>query len=175
VTVQTFVPCVQDLQQETHHSVMRCASFVQKCVMLVLLNVENIQHTIAAKSVQKHAKNVLPNAATLVKSNELKISHSRVPRRDSAHEKNNRIINNGRSKVMFYEGYHFWGMHLLWWFVWIILLFWIFATPYDIPGQRKKKDSPLDILQKRFASGQISTEEYHEKKKILENDLAKHN
>ncbi|MEO8086537.1 MAG: SHOCT domain-containing protein, partial [Bacteroidota bacterium] len=32
---------------------------------------------------------------------------------------------------MFYEGYHFWGMHLTWWFIWLVLLFWIFATPYD--------------------------------------------
>ena len=64
-------------------------------------------------------------------------------------------------------------MHLIWWLVWIILLLGIFATPYDVSGQRKKKDSPLDILHKRFASGQITTEEYQEKKKILENDLAK--
>jgi putative membrane protein len=38
------------------------------------------------------------------------------------------------------------------------MLFWIFATPYDIPGQRKKRDSLLDILQKRFAAGDISNE-----------------
>jgi len=69
--------------------------------------------------------------------------------------------------------YGFWGMNLFWWFVWIILLIWIFALPYDIPSQRKRKDSPLDILQKRFASGEITKEEYQEKKKILENDLAK--
>lgn len=68
------------------------------------------------------------------------------------------------------NGYHFLGMHLIWWFAWLSLLFWIFATPYDVPGQRKKRDSPLDILQKRLASGQITNEEYHEKKKILEND-----
>jgi putative membrane protein len=73
---------------------------------------------------------------------------------------------------MFYNS-NYWGMNLVWWFVWIMLLFWIFAVPYDIPGQRNRKDSPLDILQKRFASGEISTDEYHEKKKILENDLAK--
>jgi putative membrane protein len=72
---------------------------------------------------------------------------------------------------MFYSGY-FWGMNLIWWLLWLIMLFWIFATPYDIPGQRGKKDSPLDILKKRFASGQITNEEYQEKKKILENDLA---
>ena len=73
---------------------------------------------------------------------------------------------------MFYNS-NYWGMNLVWWFVWIMLLFWIFAVPYDIPGQRNRKDSPLDILQKRFASGEISTDEYHEKKKILETDLAK--
>ncbi|QEM07132.1 SHOCT domain-containing protein [Mucilaginibacter rubeus] len=69
--------------------------------------------------------------------------------------------------MMYYNG-NFWGMHLIWWFIWLILLFWIFATPYDIPGQRKKKDSPLDILKKRFASGEITKEEYLEKKEIID-------
>ena len=36
-----------------------------------------------------------------------------------------------------------------------------------------RKDSPLDVLRKRFAAGEIQTEEYQEKKKILEDDLAK--
>jgi len=36
-----------------------------------------------------------------------------------------------------------------------------------------KKDSPLDILRKRFASGEITKEEYQEKKEILEKDMAK--
>jgi putative membrane protein len=72
-----------------------------------------------------------------------------------------------------YEGYHFWGMHLLWWIFWVGIIFWVFAMPYDIPGQMKKKDSPLDILQKRFALGQIDKDEYQEQKKILSNDLAK--
>lgn len=62
----------------------------------------------------------------------------------------------------------FWGMHPLWWVLWIVIIFWIFATPYDIPGQRRRKDSPLDILKKRFAAGEITAEEYQEKKKILE-------
>jgi putative membrane protein len=73
--------------------------------------------------------------------------------------------------MMYYGNYG--GMNLLWWFVWMILLFWIFAIPYDIPGQRRRKDSPLDILQKRFASGEITKEEYHETKHLLETDLAK--
>ncbi len=72
-----------------------------------------------------------------------------------------------------YDGYHFGGMHLIWWFLWLMLLFWIFFTPFDVPGQRRKKDSPLDILQKRFASGQITKEEYEESKKIIEKDSGK--
>lgn len=67
-----------------------------------------------------------------------------------------------------YEGYHYWGMHLIWWFVWMILIFWIFAIPYNIPGQRAKKDTPLDILKKRLASGEINKDEYQENKKLID-------
>ena len=74
---------------------------------------------------------------------------------------------------MYYDGYHFGGMHLIWWFIWMSLLFWIFATPYYVPGQQKKRGSALDILQKRFAAGEITAEEYQERKKILDKDLVK--
>jgi putative membrane protein len=72
---------------------------------------------------------------------------------------------------MFYDQYY-WGMHFFWWFVWIMLLIWIFAVPYDIPGQRRRRDSALDILQKRFAAGEITTDDYNHKRKILENDMS---
>jgi putative membrane protein len=67
-----------------------------------------------------------------------------------------------------YEGYHFGGMHFFWWFLWVCILIWIFAIPRTIPGQRFKKDSPLDILKKRLASGEIDNNEYQEKKNLLE-------
>ena len=66
-----------------------------------------------------------------------------------------------------YDGYHLWGMHLIWWIIWIFFIIWIFATPWDIPGQRAKKNSPLDILKKRFARGEISKEEFDNMKKTL--------
>lgn len=68
-----------------------------------------------------------------------------------------------------YQTFHFIGMHLIWWLLWIMLLLWIFATPYSIPGQRAKKDTPLDILKKRFALGEISKEDFEEMKYTLLN------
>ena len=63
--------------------------------------------------------------------------------------------------------YNYLGMHLGWWFLWGILLIWIFIVPYNIPGQRNKKISPLDILKSRYALGEISYEEFQEMKKYL--------
>jgi putative membrane protein len=59
-------------------------------------------------------------------------------------------------------------MHFIWWLVSGAFIFWIYAIPYKIPGKRAKKDSPLDMLKMRFASGQITKEEFEENKKIME-------
>ncbi len=61
-------------------------------------------------------------------------------------------------------------MHFIWWFVWLMLLFWIFVIPFDIPSQRRRRGSPLDILQRRFAAGEITKVDYEERKQILKND-----
>jgi len=74
-----------------------------------------------------------------------------------------------------YDGHHFYGMHWLWWIVWLIFIIWIFATPYDIPGQRTRQDSPLDILKRRFAEGEITKKEYEEKRHVLESRSGKDN
>lgn len=68
-----------------------------------------------------------------------------------------------------YDG-NFGGMHFLWWIIWMAFLVWIFFIPVDIPYQKSKKESPLDILQKRFAKGEISKEQYEEFKKILNSE-----
>ena len=74
---------------------------------------------------------------------------------------------------MFYDGYHLAGMHLFWWFAWLLFIFWIFATPYSMMGYRMMKESSIDILKRRLASGEINNDEYHEKKKIIEVPLNK--
>lgn len=63
---------------------------------------------------------------------------------------------------------YYWGMNLIWWMLWVILLAWIFLIPYDIPGQRNKKQSPIDVLKMRFARGDISREEYEQARSLLE-------
>jgi putative membrane protein len=67
---------------------------------------------------------------------------------------------------MYYDGYHFWGMHLIWWLIWFIFLIWVFATPYYLPRPINNAGY-LTILKNRFASGEISQAEYEEKKRIL--------
>jgi putative membrane protein len=71
---------------------------------------------------------------------------------------------------MFYYGYHFLGMHILWWIFWLFFLCWIFLTPWYVPGRPYHKDTPLDILKRRLASGAITKEDYEERRKILEGD-----
>jgi putative membrane protein len=66
-----------------------------------------------------------------------------------------------------YDG--FFGMHLIWWFIWIVFLIWVFMIPTQW-GKKTRREEPLDILRKRFASGEISKEQFEEQKKLLESD-----
>lgn len=68
-----------------------------------------------------------------------------------------------------YHGY-FWGMHFIWWIIWLLMIVWIFFTPWTIRNRVSNKSSAIDILQERFAKGEISKEEYEERKSILQRD-----
>lgn len=74
---------------------------------------------------------------------------------------------------MLYSGYHFLGMHLGWWLIWSVFFLWVFGMPYNYIGQKISNDSPIRILQKRFASGKITSEKYLEMKKIIESNSIK--
>jgi putative membrane protein len=63
----------------------------------------------------------------------------------------------------------FWGMHLFWWLFWIVLLVAFFSLVTPVP-RRRVRETPLEVLQRRYAAGEISTEEYEERKARLTKD-----
>jgi putative membrane protein len=74
-----------------------------------------------------------------------------------------------------YDTFHgMWGMHFAWWIFWIVVVIlgvW-FVTRARMPGPTsppESAESPLDILRRRYANGEISTDEYEERKSRLEN------
>ncbi|MHB1106396.1 MAG: SHOCT domain-containing protein [Lutibacter sp.] len=74
---------------------------------------------------------------------------------------------------MWYEcnnDWHYFGMHGIWWLFWVIVLIVIFLVlkPYLIG--KKGKDSSLEILRRKYASGDISTEEFEERKRVLKEE-----
>jgi len=76
--------------------------------------------------------------------------------------------------MMFHDGWGFFGMHALWWLFWIVLLVGFFSllTPIPRGEARQLRQTPLEILQRRYAAGEISTQEYDERKAKLELDSA---
>lgn len=68
-------------------------------------------------------------------------------------------------------GWSFIGMHIFWWLFWIALISTAFATFTPVPkNQLKSGLRALDILRRRYAAGQVSTEEYERRKEVLERD-----
>lgn len=57
-------------------------------------------------------------------------------------------------------------MHLIWWIFWIVLIFVLFNAFETVPKKRAR-ETPLDILKRRFAAGEISKGDYEEGKAIL--------
>lgn len=63
------------------------------------------------------------------------------------------------------------GMHLFWWLFWFVLIATAFTTFTPVPkNQLKSGERALDILRRRYAAGQVSSEEYERRKAVLERD-----
>lgn len=74
--------------------------------------------------------------------------------------------------MYFNDGYFMGGMHGLWWIFWIALIGVIAFYGWGRPGRRRRgsHDTPRDLLQRRLASGEITAEQYEERKAILDRD-----
>lgn len=69
--------------------------------------------------------------------------------------------------------YHdnWWNMGMMW-IVWLPLFVFCFILLFRFldnsnKGKSIEKESPLDILKRRYANGELSTAEYEERKKAL--------
>ena len=68
-------------------------------------------------------------------------------------------------------GWSFIGMHMFWWIFWFGLIVVAFGTVTPVPrSQLRSGERALDILRRRYAAGQLSTEEYEQRKLVLEHD-----
>lgn len=70
-----------------------------------------------------------------------------------------------------FDGWWFLGMHAFWWLFWIGIIVgfaWLF-TPVS-KEQARRRDTPLDLLQRRYAAGEIATEEYEQRRALLARD-----
>lgn len=69
-----------------------------------------------------------------------------------------------------------WGMHWGWWIIWVLLIVgvvWAISRAQQggsPPVRSQEPETPLETLQRRYAEGEISTEEYEERKEHLERD-----
>lgn len=64
-------------------------------------------------------------------------------------------------------------MMFIWIFILIAVIFFIWYVNRENinwPGNNQRHESPLDVLKKRFARGEINKEEYEEQKALLEED-----
>lgn len=63
-----------------------------------------------------------------------------------------------------------WGMHALWWLFWCAMVIVALVLLSRSDGDAGLRETPLDILQRRYASGEIGEKEYEERKRTLKRD-----
>lgn len=59
-----------------------------------------------------------------------------------------------------------WSMWLFWILLFGLLIWGVYRLTTRAPS-RSTRDTPLDVLQRRYAKGDLSTEEYEERKRVL--------
>ena len=74
---------------------------------------------------------------------------------------------------MYWYDWSFFGMHVFWWIFWFLLIVALFSWATPVPRRRMRThEDPLHILRRRFAAGDITAEEYEQRKARIERDIA---
>lgn len=60
-----------------------------------------------------------------------------------------------------------WGMHLVGWLFWVMVAVGIWWAITRAVSDHTERETPLEVLQRRYAAGALTTEEYEERRKAL--------
>ena len=74
---------------------------------------------------------------------------------------------------MFYDGgYYMGGVHGLWWLFWVVLIGMLVFYGWRRPGgqRRRPSETPIEVLQRRLANGDITPDEYEKRRALLDRD-----
>jgi putative membrane protein len=73
---------------------------------------------------------------------------------------------------MMYEGGSWFGMHVFWWIFWVIVIVAVVYLFLRASGDTRQaqRESPHEVLRRRYAAGELSTPEYEERKAVLDRD-----
>jgi putative membrane protein len=73
---------------------------------------------------------------------------------------------------MFHDGGYMVGMHAWWWLFWVILIGVLFVALRDGSARRHRtgRESPSAVLQRRLAAGEITPQQYEERRALLDRD-----
>lgn len=74
--------------------------------------------------------------------------------------------------MLYGDGSFMAGMHGLWWLFWLLVVGVLFFYGWRRLGEKRRPphDTPLDILKHRLARGEITPEQYEERKAVIERD-----
>lgn len=77
--------------------------------------------------------------------------------------------------MFFDHGYYMGGMHTYWWIFWLLVLVVLVYAVWSPDRRRRRpgKESPMKILQRRLANGEITPEAYEKAKALLNRDVDK--
>ncbi len=71
-------------------------------------------------------------------------------------------------------GYFMGGMHWFWWIFWVALIGVIVFYGWGRPSEqrRRPRETPHEVLRRRLASGEITPDQYEERKALLDRNPA---
>ena len=76
---------------------------------------------------------------------------------------------------MFHDGSYVGGMHGFWWLFWLLMIGVFLFYGWGQPGRRSERlrETPQEVLHRRLASGEITPQEYEERKALIDRDATR--